>query len=182
MPIKSNISLTTRTATTILMTALLSLSHTSSAQDEAENMVVDTPAVETLMTETPAITEITQPGPDALPGDTTSDAQTGRVSRAIFTTNIIDREPADNITSISKDNSQINFFTELNDLTGETVTHRWEYNGEVMAEVKFDVGGPRWRIYSVKSLQPEWTGMWTVVVTDSSGRVLNTSSIDVTLE
>ena len=101
------------------------------------------------------------------------DAQQGSVSRAIFTTRIVDREPADDLTEISNDSQQIFFFTDLRGLAGQIVTHRWEYNGKVMAEVKFKVGaGPRWRVYSSKNLLPEWIGEWSVVVTDESGEPL----------
>jgi hypothetical protein len=70
------------------------------------------------------------------------------------------------------------FFTELRDFEGMTVTHRWEWNGSVMAEVPFEVGGPRWRVYSQKSLQPGWVGTWTVTVLGPTGGVLETRSFE----
>ena len=45
-----------------------------------------------------------------------------------------------------------------------------------MARVPFVVYGPRWRVYSTKTLEPSWTGEWTVRVEDESGRVLHTES------
>lgn len=135
---------------------------------------------ESSMTETPVITEVTSSEAGEESNQNSVNEQSGQVARAIFTTNIIDREPADTISSISQNVGKIFFFTELIDMTDQTVTHRWEYNGEVMAEVKFNVGAPRWRVYSVKNIQPEWTGLWQVVVTDTDGNILNTSSIDVT--
>ena len=60
------------------------------------------------------------------------------------------------------------------------ITHRWEHNGVVKAEVSFDIGSPSWRAYSSKNILPEWTGQWTVRVIDSSDRVLQTSSFAVT--
>jgi hypothetical protein len=100
----------------------------------------------------------------------------GTVARAIFTSGIVDREPIDQLDTISTDLPRVYFFTDLRGLAGQIVTHRWEYNGQVMAEVKFKVGeGPRWRVYSSKNLLPEWTGEWTVVVSDESGRPLKSS-------
>ena len=100
----------------------------------------------------------------------------GKVIRAIFTSQISDREPTDNLTEISNSSDRIYFFTDLRELEGQIITHRWEHNNKVMAEVKFKVGGgPRWRVYSSKNLLPEWTGVWTVVVTDENGRTLETS-------
>ena len=65
-------------------------------------------------------------------------------------------------------------------MAGQRVTHRWEYNGTVFAEVPFDVGGPRWRVWSSKNFVPEWVGTWTVSVVDSSGEVLTTRTLNYT--
>ncbi len=91
------------------------------------------------------------------------------VERAQFTTQIDDREPVDRVVLLDSARSQVFFFTELRNMEGRTVVHRWEYQGEVMAEVPFQVGGPRWRVYSSKSLGPGLYGKWTVLVVDQSG-------------
>jgi hypothetical protein len=104
--------------------------------------------------------------------------KTGSVARAIFTSQIVDREPVDTLDAISRDIQQVFFFTDLRRLQDQIITHRWEHNGQVMAEVKFKVGGPRWRVYSSKNLLPGWVGSWTVVVTDESGGLLNSSSFE----
>lgn len=96
----------------------------------------------------------------------------GNVARAQFTTGIETREPADRVTELGNSHSEVYFFTELTDLDGHTVTHRWEHGGEIMAEVSFDVRGPRWRVWSSKQLLPNWTGEWTVAVVDEAGTIL----------
>lgn len=103
-------------------------------------------------------------------------AYAGSVSRGQFTNDIIDREPVDQVISLQTDSNRIKYFTELNDLQGQTVTHRWEYNGSVMFEMSFDVGGPRWRVWSSKTLQPGWTGEWVVHTVDSEGNTLLSQS------
>ena len=105
----------------------------------------------------------------------------GKVARAVFTSEIIDREPANDLTDLSNSSNRIYFFTDLRNLTGQIVTHRWEYNDAVMAEVKFKVGNaPRWRVYSSKNLLPEWVGVWTVIVTDENEQTLETSVFNYT--
>ena len=107
----------------------------------------------------------------------------GKVARAIFTSEMIDREPANDLTEISNTTDRIYFFTDLRNLTGQIITHQWEFNDKVMAEIKFKVGGgPRWRVYSSKNLLPEWTGVWTVVVSDENGQTLNASVFNYTQE
>jgi hypothetical protein len=69
------------------------------------------------------------------------------------------------------------FFTELRNLEGTTITHRWSLNGSVMAEVTFNVRASRWRVYSSKTLLPEWRGTWVVDVVDENGSVIASRTI-----
>lgn len=100
----------------------------------------------------------------------------GHVERSTFATAIKNREPQDKVAVLQNSRQKIYYFTELMDMTGQTVTHRWKFNGEVMAEIEFDVGGPRWRVYSSKWLETHWLGMWSASVVDASGGVLSTST------
>lgn len=99
-------------------------------------------------------------------------AANAEVARAVVTTAVVDREPVSDLTSIPATDSSAIFFTELRNMEGATVTHLWKFNGEVMAEVKFNVGGARWRIWSSKNLMPEWYGEWIIDVVDDAGNVL----------
>ncbi len=102
-----------------------------------------------------------------------------RVARAILTTTVIDREPADDLgnTLIGSSVSEqvFYFFTELRDLGGQRVYHRWIHNGSVMAEVPFTVGEGawRWRVYSSKTFIPELEGDWRVDVVLGDGTLLH---------
>jgi hypothetical protein len=113
----------------------------------------------------------------------TSEAQTGfnpgRVARSVFTTAIADREPVDTLQTIEALQQKIYFFTELLEMQGQTATHRWEYNGEVMAEVAFEVKGPRWRVWSSKNLQPEWLGEWKVSVLNGANEVISETILSI---
>lgn len=105
--------------------------------------------------------------------------ENGRVARAVFTSQIVDREPVDSLSELGNDSDRIYFFTDLRGLAGQIVTHKWEHDGQVMAEIKFKVGnGPRWRVYSSKNLLPIWTGQWTVSVIDEQGSSLNVSTFN----
>jgi hypothetical protein len=106
------------------------------------------------------------------PAAPTAAPTSDKVTRAVFTTSVAEREPVDQITSLKNDVQQVYFFTELTGLDGQTVTHKWEHAGEVKAEVTFDVKAPRWRVWSSKIFDPSWTGEWTVSVVDGSGATL----------
>ena len=103
------------------------------------------------------------------------------VSRHQFTSLIEDREPTDALTDVMNV-SPLFYFTELTAFQGTSVIHRWSYNDKVMAEVSFNVGGPRWRVYSSKKIQSEWDGDWKVEVIDDAGVVVATDAISVMMD
>ena len=88
-----------------------------------------------------------------------------------FTTGIEDREPLDQVTFVESDIEKIYLFSDLRGLAGQIVTHRWSYKGQTMAEVAFEVRGPRWRVWSSKELRLDWLGDWTVEIVSQDGEV-----------
>lgn len=98
------------------------------------------------------------------------------IARSTFTTAIDNREPVDEVTAIDTDTQKVYYFTDIRGLNGQTITHRWEQNGEVQATVNFNVGGDRWRVWSSKNMKPELTGEWQVLVVDEAGNVLAQNS------
>ncbi|MGE0080112.1 MAG: DUF2914 domain-containing protein [Thiohalomonadaceae bacterium] len=115
-----------------------------------------------------ALAQAQESAPAQAPAQSQAEVR-GEVARAQFTSNVSEREPVDNLTALPADASRIYFFTELRDMEGQTVTHRWERDGQVMAEVPFNVGGARWRVWSSKNLDSGATGEWTVTVVDGAG-------------
>jgi hypothetical protein len=70
------------------------------------------------------------------------------VDRSALTRAIFDREPVDAVDQVASDSGRVFYVTEIRDLVGATLRHRWEYAGDVMAEVPSEIGGAHWRIYS----------------------------------
>jgi hypothetical protein len=100
-----------------------------------------------------------------------------------FTTAIQDREPVDNLTELNNGTAErIYCFTELTNLTGQVVTHSWEYRGEVVSEARFHVDGPHSRVWSSRLLTPDRPGSWTVVIMSATGKVLAERTLDYNLE
>jgi len=100
------------------------------------------------------------------------------ISRSAFTTEIVNKEPLTELDKISVDVTRIYFFTEITGLNGRTITHRWEYNGQVMAEVTFQVNANRWRTWSSKNMLSGWVGKWQVSVLDEGGNVIEQSEFE----
>jgi len=94
------------------------------------------------------------------------------VSRSALTSAIEEKEPIDQIAELTNDKTKIFFFTEIKGMKDHIITHRWKYNGKVQADVKFDIGGDRWRVWSSKNLNESQLGEWTVSVLDVGGNVM----------
>ena len=147
-----------KTQTIALIAGTLFATTAFAADDAAMNSATPTPAAETSM---PAAK---------------TPAPTGTIARSAFTTDIENREPMNTVTKLDTDQHKIYYFTELKGMEGQQVTHRWEHDGKVMAEVPFQVGGPRWRVYSSKQLENDWTGEWKVSVVDGNGSTLGVNT------
>lgn len=147
-----------KTQTIALIAGALIASSAFAADEAATGTTAPAPATET------AAPAATPPAP------------TGTIARSSFTTEIENREPVNSITKLNTDEHKIYYFTELKGMEGQQVTHRWEHNGKVMAEVPFQVGGQRWRVYSSKQLENDWTGEWKVSVVDGNGSTLGVNT------
>ena len=97
----------------------------------------------------------------------------GSIAKGVFTTEVVDREPVDEIDSLYTNVTKLFFFTDIRNMQGKTILHRWVHEGLIRAEVSFEVGGPRWRIYSSKNLAEEWLGNWKAQVFDTEGNLLH---------
>jgi hypothetical protein len=133
-------------------------------------------AADEAATGTAAPAPATETAAPAAAAAATPPAPTGTIARSSFTTEIENREPVNSITKLNTGEHRIYYFTELKGMEGQQVTHRWEHNGKVMAEVPFQVGGPRWRVYSSKQLENDWTGEWKVSVIDGNGSTLGVNT------
>lgn len=105
------------------------------------------------------------------------------VVRAQLSAGIRAKEPTARLLSpiqaTGRESRTIYFFSEVRDLGGKTLFHRWQRDGKVIASVPFDVRGERWRFYSKKTITPRMTGEWRVVLTDSAGKELASTTFEV---
>lgn len=105
-----------------------------------------------------------------------NNAFAGEVNRAQFTSQIVDREPVDELVSIPAEMQKAFYFSELVNFKGERVTHQWMYQGQEMYALSFEVKGPRWRVWSSKRMLPRWSGSWTVNILDANDLVIHSDS------
>jgi hypothetical protein len=68
--------------------------------------------------------------------------------------------------------TRVELYTDLRGLAGQTVSHRWQYEGRTLAVIPFKVGGDRWRVHSNKRVTGSMKGSWQAVVVDEHGTTL----------
>ncbi len=100
------------------------------------------------------------------------------VALAQFTTQISRRLPGNQVSSLNDPNQAVSFFTELVDMQGRTVTHRWRYEGAVVYEASSTINGFRWRFWSTQILPADKAGIWSVEVVDESNRILQSQRLE----
>jgi hypothetical protein len=100
----------------------------------------------------------------------------GSVSRSAFTEAVVNREPKNRVTELLNSKQYIYYFSELKGMAGQRVIHRWLLNGKPMSETAFNIGSPRWRIWSGTALQSDRLGTWTVEVVNDIGQVVHSDS------
>ena len=107
-------------------------------------------------------------------------AATGSVAKAQFTSDVQNREPVDELTTLDNSHTRIYFYAVLVNLQGQEVTFRWSYNDVTQAEVKQTPSSARYRTKTSKELDPSKLGTWKVEVMDASGNVLTSKTFEYT--
>lgn len=157
----------------VLVTGIAAISMQTQAADNAAGTTA-APQAAPATTTAPATPPVTTSKQDMAEQ---SGFSKGSVVRSVFTNEIKDREPTDKLEST--DAERVYYFTELRDMNGQTATHRWEHDGKVMSEVKFNVNSNRWRVWSSKTFIPEIAGDWKVSVVNGAGEVIAEESIKI---
>lgn len=95
------------------------------------------------------------------------------IAEAVLTTDIMDRQPVDNLTSVAADVGLVYMWTRVVGAEGEVeIEHVWYHGDDEMARVPLRVAGSNWRTWSSKNIEPSWTGDWRVDVIGPDGTVL----------
>ncbi|WP_111979049.1 DUF2914 domain-containing protein [Algibacillus agarilyticus] len=98
------------------------------------------------------------------------------IKRSVLSSAIESREPV--VVESTRINAQtttfkLYMFTELQDYTKQTITHRWFWRDKVVSEVTLDVKDANWRTWSSKRILWRWQGDWRVEVLDADNNLLD---------
>ena len=84
------------------------------------------------------------------------------IKRAMFTTQVENREPINNISQLDTQYRKVYYYTEIVDCKGCKVEHEWWHQGTMIGSLNTTPTSTRWRWWSYKSLNGE-PGRWTVI-------------------
>lgn len=101
--------------------------------------------------------------------------------RSAFTTEVDEREPVDKLEKVTKEeDGTITFFSEITGQADSVVYHVWKNGEQEVYKHAFNVGGPRWRVWSTVS---QWhyapSDIAIVEIQDEDGNILDSYSIEV---
>lgn len=100
------------------------------------------------------------------------------VARAQFASDVVNREPVDQLSSkltIPEGGLlKVYLFLELTQLKGETVYYDWYRNGKRSARVRIKIGQQQAPVASSKFIDRNMTGDWEVRVSTESGKQIGT--------
>lgn len=110
----------------------------------------------------------------------TTKAEGFRVGRIAICKSIVEREPVGESKEFNNDVGKVFCFTEVLDAKIDTfITHEWYYKDELKASVRLKVSGARWRTWSSKGIDKNWTGEWRVEVKDEEGNLLASATFKI---
>lgn len=102
------------------------------------------------------------------------------VSRALFTTSLDEREPANDLDSVPYGEKSIYFFSEILNGNATTVTHLWTYNDIEIARIKLNIGSDQWRTWSSKQIWHLAPGEIKVQILDPDNMILAEKILTIT--
>jgi len=101
---------------------------------------------------------------------------TNRVVRAVLTDTPRKRQPVQALAGdlpVSDITKRFYFFTEIHDVASRRLTHRWEYRGKAVAQIRFSPSGKNWTGSSSKQIPTHMQGAWRAVLVDEHGTELS---------
>lgn len=96
-----------------------------------------------------------------------------KIERIVVSTGVENRQPVGESDTFADSVGTLFCYTEIRGMgDSTTVSHVWYHGENRRADVKLNVRGYRWRTWSTKVIQKDWTGDWRVDVVSADGKIL----------
>ncbi len=120
-----------------------------------------------------------------MPAKAVSEQLHSNLSRARLARGMKGKEPYGDVELPFLVNSEqaegLFYFTEINNMKGDTVFHEWLKDGKSIYKRKIRIRGNRWRVSTSKLFNNKHTGEWQARTLDAQGKVLNKIDFLVTV-
>jgi len=96
-----------------------------------------------------------------------------KIERVAVSTGVENRQPVGESDTFADSVGTLFCYTEIRGMgDSTTVSHVWYHGENRRADVKLNVRGYRWRTWSTKVIQKDWTGDWRVDIVSADGKIL----------
>ena len=96
-----------------------------------------------------------------------------KIERIVVSTGVENRQPVGESDTFADSVGTLFCYTEIRGMgDSTTVSHVWYHGENRRADVKLNVRGYRWRTWSTKVIQKDWTGDWRVDIVSADGKIL----------
>lgn len=96
-----------------------------------------------------------------------------KIERIAVGTGVENRQPVGESDTFADSVGTLFCYTEIRGMgDSTTVSHVWYHGENRRADVKLNVRGYRWRTWSTKVIQKDWTGDWRVDIVSADGKIL----------
>ena len=96
-----------------------------------------------------------------------------KIERIVVSTGVENRQPVGESDTFADSVGTLFCYTEIRGMgDSTTVSHVWYHGDNRRADVKLNVRGYRWRTWSTKVIQKDWTGDWRVDIVSADGKIL----------
>ena len=96
-----------------------------------------------------------------------------KIERIAVSTGVENRQPVGESDTFADSVGTLFCYTEIRGMgDSTTVSHVWYHGENRRADVKLNVRGYRWRTWSTKVIQKDWTGDWRVDIVSADGKIL----------
>lgn len=103
----------------------------------------------------------------------TVETASGLTVTAELCTGIEERMPVGAAKAFPADVNEVYLWSRIVGVQDSTfIRHVWYYKGNEMADVRLDIRGAAWRVWSRKTILPSWTGDWEVKIFGADGAEL----------
>ncbi len=162
---------TTENSNTEASTTKATLAIASNSSEQETEKTEPELAAE-IETEPKTVDKVEQNKADLLTSNQTTN---NAVHRAQLTSNILSREPSDNIKHLSlQKQNKLYLFTEIYGKNNQKIYHRWIFKKKLIAEITLNIRNSQWRTYSSKNFDETMIGEWEAQVVDQNDNILKT--------